>query len=68
VGMRGGVSTFEVDWDSEEAPDLSKPPLNLVLYLHVYIYTYIYIYTWRYIYMDIYIHSVSPQLVILCFK
>ena len=31
---------MEVDWASEEAPDLAEPPLNLVLYMHLRIFAY----------------------------
>ncbi len=34
VRMRG-VTTLEVDWVSEEVPDLVGPPLNLVLYMYL---------------------------------
>jgi hypothetical protein len=34
------MSTMGVDWDSDEAPDLVEPPLNLTLYMHLRIFTY----------------------------
>ena len=39
VRMRG-VTSLEVDWASEETPDLVEPPLNLVLYMYLRIFTY----------------------------
>jgi hypothetical protein len=35
-----GVTTMGVDWVSEETPDLVKPPLNLVLYVHLRVFAY----------------------------
>jgi hypothetical protein len=35
-----GVTVLEVDRDSEEAPDLAGPPLNLVLCMHLRIFAY----------------------------
>jgi hypothetical protein len=39
VRMRG-VTTMGVGWTSGEVSDLVKPPLNLVLYIHLRIFTY----------------------------
>jgi hypothetical protein len=35
-----GVTTFGVDWDSGETPDLVESPINLVLYMNLRIFEY----------------------------
>jgi hypothetical protein len=39
VRMRG-VTVLEVDWASEEVPDLDEPQLNLVLYMYLSVFVY----------------------------